>query len=90
MSPAHHQLHHSIETRHLNRNFGVKFPFWDALFGTLYDPKQPETFRVGLAEPEPHEFTSVWRLYILPFVKVVRSSRVPSQPAAPSKVLEAA
>jgi sterol desaturase/sphingolipid hydroxylase (fatty acid hydroxylase superfamily) len=38
VSPAMHQLHHSIEPRHHDRNFGLAFAIWDRLLGTLMLP----------------------------------------------------
>ncbi|NOS78242.1 MAG: sterol desaturase family protein [Nitrospira sp.] len=72
MSPAHHQLHHSIDPRHWNKNFGVKFTLWDALFGTLYAPGKPEVLRVGIPGGESQEFATVSKLYGTPFVSAVR------------------
>lgn len=72
ISPAHHQVHHSVELAHRDRNFGVIFAFWDAIFGTLYAPDRRERFDVGLTGVDPEDFTSVRRLYLLPFVKVAR------------------
>ena len=48
-SPAMHQIHHSTEARHIDKNFSQIFSFWDYLLGSLYVPKQKETFPVGLA-----------------------------------------
>ena len=31
--PHFHQLHHSTDPKHLNRNFGLMFAVWDRLFG---------------------------------------------------------
>lgn len=72
LSPAQHVIHHSIETQHWNKNFGVKFAIWDALFGTLYIPKTPETIRVGLPGVASSEFSTVRQLYFLPFKKAVK------------------
>lgn len=36
VTPQSHRVHHSIEERHRDRNFGVIFSIWDRLFGTLY------------------------------------------------------
>lgn len=38
LSPAHHQIHHSDEARHYNKNFGAALAIWDWMFGTLYIP----------------------------------------------------
>ena len=33
-----HRIHHSLEERHFDKNFGICFSFWDYLFGTAYEP----------------------------------------------------
>lgn len=49
-----HRLHHSLDPRHFNRNFGTTTPLWDVLFGTAYFPKPGEWPEVGLSDvPEP-------------------------------------
>lgn len=72
MSPAHHQIHHSVDPRHWNKNFSVKLAIWDALFGTLYVPREPETLQVGLPDADPSDFRTVRKLYFLPFAKATR------------------
>jgi sterol desaturase/sphingolipid hydroxylase (fatty acid hydroxylase superfamily) len=48
-----HRIHHSLEPRHFDKNFGICFSAWDYLFGTAYEPKQ-EWPAVGLADvPAP-------------------------------------
>lgn len=44
-----HRIHHSLEPRHFERNFGAATPLWDWLFGTLYMPEEHEWPDVGLA-----------------------------------------
>jgi sterol desaturase/sphingolipid hydroxylase (fatty acid hydroxylase superfamily) len=36
VTPQSHRVHHSIEPRHHDRNFGLTFSLWDHLFGTQY------------------------------------------------------
>lgn len=45
-SPLFHRWHHTSEEEGLDRNFAAMFPWIDALFGTLYLPKnrQPQAF----------------------------------------------
>jgi sterol desaturase/sphingolipid hydroxylase (fatty acid hydroxylase superfamily) len=38
LSPAHHQVHHSANPLHFNRNFGSCLAIWDWAFGTLHAP----------------------------------------------------
>jgi sterol desaturase/sphingolipid hydroxylase (fatty acid hydroxylase superfamily) len=40
ISPAHHQLHHSREPRHFDKNFGGCLAIWDAIFHTLELPTE--------------------------------------------------
>ena len=37
-SPAHHQLHHSDNPEHFNKNLGFMLAIWDWVFGTLLYP----------------------------------------------------
>jgi sterol desaturase/sphingolipid hydroxylase (fatty acid hydroxylase superfamily) len=72
ISPAHHQVHHSSARRHWDRNMGFIFAFWDWIFGTLYVPAQKrEEFPLGLGGEET-QYSSVLRLYWLPFQKARR------------------
>lgn len=72
ISPAQHQIHHSKAKRHWDKNFGFMFAFWDWMFGSLYVPKEQETLEFGLGTTEDGEYSSVLRLYGLPFVKLYR------------------
>ena len=56
VSPAHHQVHHSGDPKHFNKNFGSCLAIWDWMFGTLYVPaKQREKLTFGFAaEPDTH------------------------------------
>jgi sterol desaturase/sphingolipid hydroxylase (fatty acid hydroxylase superfamily) len=51
-APVMHQVHHSAELRHRDRNFGAQLAIFDWLFGTLYIPQPREGYRLGLNEDE--------------------------------------
>jgi len=54
LSPAHHQIHHSTNQRHFDKNFGGALVIFDWLFGTLYMPsKDDERVAFGIAD-HPH------------------------------------
>ncbi len=74
-SPAYHQIHHSVDPRHLDKNFAFAFPIWDRLFGSAYLPREPEPLRFGLADGSESEYRSVLRLWFLPFAELLRRSR---------------
>lgn len=51
VSPHMHQVHHSVEERHHDRNYATVFALWDWIFGSLYIPDPRERFRFGVEEP---------------------------------------
>lgn len=67
ISPAQHQVHHSKDPIHYDRNFGFIFAFWDWFAGSLYLAGKREELRLGLANDEHLAFDSVWALYARPF-----------------------
>lgn len=50
ISPAQHQIHHSTDPRHHNRNYGETLALWDWMFGTLHlaTGETPAEIRFGL------------------------------------------
>ena len=67
MSPAHHQVHHSRDPAHFNKNLGSCLAVWDWLFGTLHIPsKEPEALEFGVEPDRPHAHTIRGEL-IVPF-----------------------
>lgn len=67
VSPAQHQIHHSTDTKHYDKNLGLIFAFWDKLFGTLYIPKGFEKLSYGINKKNPNPFRNVKDMYIQPF-----------------------
>lgn len=82
VSPAQHQIHHSLDPKHFDRNLGFVFAFWDWLAGTLYVPAGKEELSFGLDGGEHEEFDSVWALYLRPFRRLLARLR-PSRSLAP-------
>ena len=50
ITPAYHRIHHSIEERHYDRNFGVFTQLWDHVFGTRYVPRPGEYPEAGITQ----------------------------------------
>lgn len=51
VSPAHHQVHHSNNPKHFDKNFGSCLALWDWMFGTLYVPaKEREPLVFGFPD----------------------------------------
>jgi sterol desaturase/sphingolipid hydroxylase (fatty acid hydroxylase superfamily) len=66
VSPAMHQIHHSAEPGHLDRNLGGVFAIWDWMAGTLHVPEGRERITLGLRNAEQYKYRSVADLYLLP------------------------
>lgn len=80
ISPAQHQIHHSEDVRHWDKNMGGTLAVWDRMFGTLYvTSKEREriTFGIG-AETENH--ASLAGIYVRPLIDAVRLLRPSKQP----------
>ena len=66
-SPAMHQVHHSAQVRHWDKNMGEVFAIWDWMFGTIYVPsRQREVHQLGTRDSEigtanPHR--TLWGFY---------------------------
>jgi sterol desaturase/sphingolipid hydroxylase (fatty acid hydroxylase superfamily) len=66
--PAQHQIHHSVDRKHWDKNMGFIFAFWDWAAGTLYAPKGKEDITYGLGtEEDGGSWHSLRALYFLPF-----------------------
>ena len=50
ISPAQHQIHHSLAPSHYNKNYGEVLAIWDWMFGTLYVPNEVEVIEFGLSD----------------------------------------
>lgn len=90
--PAQHQIHHSVERRHWDKNMGFIFAFWDWAAGTLYAPKGKEelTFGLGTAE-DGGTWHSLGALYILPFRQSwerIRGKKADASAAPPTEPAE--
>ena len=75
MSPAQHQIHHSVEERHHDKNFGTVLSLWDWLGGTLYLAEKGEELRYGLSSDPKREMNSLAALYLRPALEAGQSLR---------------
>ena len=75
VSPAHHQIHHSTNPQHFNRNYGSCLALWDWMFGTLYVPgKEKEKLSFG-AEQDEYQAHTISGELIAPFIRAGRVAR---------------
>jgi len=65
-SPALHQIHHSTDPKHYDKNLAQIFTFWDRMTGTLYLPSGEEEISYGLSDGEHERFRGLFALYLRP------------------------
>ncbi|KMT64488.1 hypothetical protein XM47_14230 [Catenovulum maritimum] len=53
ISPAQHQIHHSLDEKHFNRNFGSCLAIWDRLFKSWLSSKDESILRFGISKKPP-------------------------------------
>ena len=70
ISPAQHQLHHSIARDHHDKNFGAALAVWDWLFGSLHHSVEFDTLELGIEKNQKDESHDLKYLYINPFVEI--------------------
>lgn len=64
-----HRIHHSLDERHFDRNFGSILSIWDHLFGTMYWPEKDEWPATGVRDYG--EITHVSEFLVKPFAPKV-------------------
>lgn len=72
ISPAQHQIHHSIKKEHHDKNFGVTFAIWDYIFGTLCTSKDNHVSKFGITENEYKNEHNIFYLYVSPFIGIFK------------------
>lgn len=71
LSPAQHQVHHSENPAHFDKNIGSTLAIWDRMFGTLHvtgPEREVRTFGIG---PETRSYRSLGALYGRPFARLL-------------------
>ena len=69
ISPFQHQIHHSNNPEHFNKNMGSKLAVWDWLFGTLVRSKQVGEITYGLGDDDDN-YNSFWKNLYKPFTNI--------------------
>jgi hypothetical protein len=75
LSPAQHQVHHSLDPRHHDKNFGEGFSLWDWLCGTLYvTSPQREVHGFGVAPELLNHRSHVFSMLVDPVIASVTNA----------------
>ena len=72
LSPAQHQLHHSVEAADWDKNFGLLTSIWDRLFGTIRYTTPGYCYRIGLQAEIMKDYDSVWKFLTTPPVNIAK------------------
>jgi sterol desaturase/sphingolipid hydroxylase (fatty acid hydroxylase superfamily) len=76
VTPNFHRIHHSLDMKEGNSNFGIVFPFWDKLFGTYVSKTytQMKTIKFGINLNETPDANSLKEYLINPFIRLQEKS----------------
>lgn len=78
ISPAQHQLHHSVAKEHHDKNFGATLAIWDWVFKSLHQSTDTETLVLGLDNNEKSKNHNLFTIYISPIIEIVKIIKVTS------------
>ena len=70
ITPAYHRIHHSIEEKHFDKNFGVFTQTWDKVFKTRHLPTQEEYPTTGVSHMSEEKTLAL----LLPWPVVLQKS----------------
>jgi len=70
ISPFQHQIHHSDNPIHFNKNMGSKLAIWDWLLGTLVLSKSVSRLKFGIGSKESNDYTSLFTNLWMPFKNI--------------------
>lgn len=73
ISPYQHQIHHSNNKNHFDKNMGAKLAIWDWLFGTLIKSKSVKNLKFGLGKEDDKNYDSFIKNLYMPFVNIFRT-----------------
>ncbi|MCU7555359.1 sterol desaturase family protein [Alteromonas sp. ASW11-19] len=82
ISPAQHQIHHSTNPVHFDKNFGTTLAVWDRLFNSLVLSSTAKRLRFGLGGREASH-RSVADAYIRPFRALFKRRKPISKQTTP-------
>ena len=75
ISPAQHQLHHSVAEEHYDKNYGAALAVWDWLFGSLHVSEGQHDMTFGLLASERQSATKLSTLYFTPLRQIYNRAR---------------
>lgn len=77
ISPAQHQVHHSEDPEHYDRNYGAALALWDWMFGSLFVTGRYMRLRFGLPVGERNHSNTLGSVVVDPLRAIVRRTEKP-------------
>ena len=65
-----HQIHHSVDQKHRNKNMGLWLTVWDRMFGTLYIPEKKEELSFGLEKGVKNPHDTLYNFFVSPLKNI--------------------
>ncbi|MEQ1964777.1 sterol desaturase family protein [Xenorhabdus khoisanae] len=75
VSPAYHQVHHSSDSQHHDKNFGFIFSFWDKFFDCQVMPPKTVELSFGVSGEKYENFSGLKNMYLTPFKRIFKRIR---------------
>ena len=70
ISPAQHQVHHSISDKHRDKNFGAILAIWDLFGKSLYLSRPNQRLKFGVKNIGNLNLHKLSIIYIYPFIEM--------------------
>lgn len=71
ISPAQHQIHHSTNPKHFDKNYGSMLAIWDWMFKSLYIPEKHEDISFGLGKVDYQNYNTTTKLLYYPIEQMI-------------------
>jgi sterol desaturase/sphingolipid hydroxylase (fatty acid hydroxylase superfamily) len=71
LSPAQHQIHHSDNVKHFDKNFGTVISIWDRLFNCFIRASEVEKLTFGIGK-EGSQHKTLLGIYLQPFIQIYK------------------
>jgi len=72
ISPLQHQIHHSTNPKHFDKNLGTALAIWDRIFGTHVRAQGIKELSFGVGKHNP-DHSSLIKVYFSPFIALLKS-----------------
>ncbi|WP_420551622.1 sterol desaturase family protein [Tenacibaculum aiptasiae] len=72
ISPFQHQIHHSNNENHFNKNMGAKLAIWDWMFGTLVRSEEIKKVKFGLGLKDDENYNTLTKNLYKPFSNLLQ------------------